>query len=281
MKPVGGNRGAGGRSRRSLKRRVASGEATFGCVVSVGHPAVVEMIGYAGFDFIEIDFERGAIDMAQAEAMTIAARAAGAAPIWRLKRLHHVEIGTALDLGAEGVLVPHVTSAEMAARVVAAALYPPAGDRGFPPRRAVRFGIDDVKEYFRTANDSTFVAIMIEDREAVDAIDEIAAVPGLDCLVVGTSDLSRSLGVALQTRHRKVVSAIDKVLAAAKENGVACSMVPESPRDAAKWFERGINVFEAATLDGLLTSAAVDMIGSMSKAVSAAGTRRWRARSSK
>jgi len=231
------------------------------------------MVGHAGFDFIEIDFERGAIDIAQAEAMTIAARAAGAAPIWRLKHLHHVEIGTALDLGAEGVLVPHVTSAEMAARVVAAALYPPAGDRGFAPRRPVRFGLDDVEEYYRTANDTTFVAIMIEDREAIDEIDEIAAVPGLDCLVIGTWDLSRSLGVPLQTRHGDVLRAIDKVLAAARENGVACSIPPESPEGAAHWFARGITVFESATLDGLVTSAAADLTRAMTDAVQGAGTR--------
>lgn len=259
---------------RSLKKRVASGEATFGCVVSVGHPALVEMVGHAGFHFIEIDFERGSIDPSQAEAMILAARAAGTAPIWRARHFEHMEIGTALDLGAQGVLVPHVTSARMAAQVVSAALYPPAGDRAFPPRRPVRFGLDDVGEYYRTANDTTFVSIMIEDREAIDAIDEIAAVPGLDCLVIGTWDLSRSLGVPLQTRHSKMLRAVDKVLTAAHENGISCSIPPESPEDAAHWFKRGITVFESATLDGLVTSAAAGSMRAMSDAVETSGKRR-------
>ena len=267
LEPTKGACGSRGVAGRSLKAKVASGEPVFGCLVSVGHPVLVEIVGHAGFDFVEIDFERGAIDLAQAEAMTIAARASGVAPIWRMQRLDHLQIGTALDLGAEGVLVPHVKTAAEARAVVSAALYPPAGDRGFAPRRAVRFGADDVGAYYHTANETTFVSVMIEDAEAVEAIDEIASVEGLDCLVIGTWDLSRSLGVALETRHAKVVEAIERVIDAAREHGVACSMVPESPADAGVWFARGATVFEAATVEGLLTAAAGERVAAMRGAV--------------
>jgi len=151
--------------------------------------------------------------------------------------------------------------------VVSAALYPPAGDRGLAPRRVVRFGADDIGEYFRTANETTFVAIMIEDAEAVEAIDEIASVEGLDCLVIGTWDLSRALGVALETRHEKVVAAIERVIDAARANGIGCSMVPESPEDAGVWFARGATVFEAATVDGLLRVTAGERMKAMREAV--------------
>jgi len=255
------------RSAHSLKARIASGKPVFGCIVGIGHPTPVEILGHAGFDFVEIDFERGAIDLSQAEAMTVAARLSGVSPIWRMRSIDHVAIGTALDLGAEGVLVPHVTTAAMAADVVSAALYPPAGNRGLAPRRPVRFGVDDVERYFREANKTTVVSIMVEDREAVDAIDEIAAVAGLDLLVIGTWDLSRSLGVPIKPRHRKVLRAIDKIVKAAKANDLALSIPPESPKDAARWFNRGITVFESATLDGLLLSSAAASVQALSEAV--------------
>jgi len=249
--------------RVSLKERVARGDAVFGCAVSVGHPALVEIAAHAGFDFVLLDFEHGSLDVPQAEAMTIAARATGVAPIWRVNRLEGAHVGRALDLGAEGVLVPHVKSAEQAREVVKAALYPPAGDRGLGPRRCIRFGADDPGRYYRTAKRETFVAIMIEDREAIEAIDEIAAVKGIDAFNIGTWDLSRSCGLPLMTRHQEIKRAIDRVLAAAFANDIACGVPPESPADAMRLFRRGVTFFECASVDGLLLSAGKSLVDAM------------------
>jgi len=241
--------------RRPLKQRMAAGQAVYGCAVSIGHPALVEIAGHAGFDFVLIDFEHGSIDVPQAEAMTIAARSSGVAPIWRVNHIEYGEIGRAMDLGAEGILAPHVKSAEEARQVVDAALYPPAGNRGLGPRRCVRFGADDPLRYFKTANRTTFVAMMIEDREAVEDIERIAAVKGIDALNIGTWDLSRSMGVPLKTRSPTIKRAIDRVLKAAEANHIACGVPPVSAADAERWRKRGVKFFECASVDGLLLSA--------------------------
>ncbi len=238
-----------------LKARIKAGEVILGCGVSIGHPTLAELAGHAGFDLVQMDFEHGSLDVAQAEAMTVAARAVGVPPIWRVNHLEHGEIQRALDLGAEGVLVPHVKSAQEARQVVAAALYPPAGNRGAGARRPVRFGVDDSERYLRAANRSTVVMLMIEDREAIESIDEIASVPGIDVFNVGTWDLSRSLGVPIKTRHPKVLRAIEKVRKAAQAGGIAWGVPPESPRDAARWHERGARFFECASIDELVLSA--------------------------
>ena len=251
------------RPRASLKERLAKGEPVFGCAVSIGHPALVEISGHAGFDFVLLDFEHGSLDVSQAEAITVAARAAGVAPVWRVNHLETAHIARALDLGAEGVLVPHIKSADDARKAVAAALYPPAGNRGLGPRRCIRFGADDPRRYYRTANRTTFVAVMIEDREAVEAIDEIAAVKGIDAFNIGTWDLSRSMGLPLMTRHPKIRCLIDRILAAALANNIACGVPPESPADAARWYGRGVRFFESASIDGLLLSSGTSLVEAM------------------
>ncbi len=259
---------------RSLKARIKAGDVILGCGVSLGHPTLAELVGHAGFDLVQMDFEHGSLDVAQAEAMTVAARAVGVPPIWRVNHPEHGEIQRALDLGAEGVLVPHVKSPEQARQVVAAALYPPAGNRGAGARRPVRFGVDDSERYLRAANRTTVVMVMIEDREAIECIDKIASVPGIDVFNVGTWDLSRSLGVPIKTRHPKVLRAIEKVRKAAQAAGIAWGVPPESPSDAARWHKRGARFFECASMDELVLSAGSAKVEGITERLKSGSSRR-------
>ncbi len=250
-----------------LKEALREKRALFGCAVNFGHPVPVEICGYAGFDWVFIHFEHGSVSVPQAEAMTLAARLSGAAPIWRLNGLNPGEIKRALDLGAEGVIIPHVKSAEDAEKIVEAAYYPPGGMRGLGCRRPTQFGVLDAREYFKVANESTVVCMMIEDREAIEDIERIVAVPGIDVFNIGTWDLSKSLGVPIETRHPKVLEAIDRVLAAALPKGITVGLPPESPEDAAHWMEKGVRFFESASAGGLMVQAATDHLRSFRSAV--------------
>lgn len=115
----------------------------------------------------------------------------------------------ALDLGAEGIVIPHVETGGDCAGAVRAALYPPRGTRGVGPRRAAR--LTDRETYFRRANDDTFVGVMIESESAVDNIDDILAVPGLGGVIIGTEDLAASLGHLNDVRHDDVAKAVEQI----------------------------------------------------------------------
>ena len=256
-----------GNGKPGLKEALRQKRALFGCAVNFGHSVPVEIAGYSGFDWVFIHFEHGSVSVPQAEAMTMAARLSGTASIWRLNALHPGEIKRALDLGAEGFIIPHVKSAEDAAKIVEAAYYPPDGMRGLGCRRPIQFGVLDAREYFKVANESTVVCMMIEDREAIEDIERIVEVPGIDVFNIGTWDLSKSLGVPIETRHPKVLEAIDRVLAAALPKGITVGVPPESPEDAAYWMGRGVRFFESASAGGLMVQAATDHLRSFRGAV--------------
>ncbi|MBT4098907.1 MAG: 2-dehydro-3-deoxyglucarate aldolase, partial [Gemmatimonadetes bacterium] len=145
-----------------------------------------------------------------------------------------------LDAGAPGIVVPQVASAEEVQHVVDACRYPPQGQRGFGPFVPTDYGRKEAG-YVERANRAVFVAVMIERKEAVDAIDEIVAIDGLDSIVIGPMDLSGSMNVLGQADHPDVVAAMEKAIAAAKtKNMPVGSGMPADPAFASKQAARGI-----------------------------------------
>ena len=144
-----------------------------------------------------------------------------------------------LDMGVQGIQVPHVSDPETAREAVKAVRYPPEGERGMAAGgRAAQYGKIPLLEHMASSNREILLACMIEDMAAVERIDEIAAVPGVDLLAVGPSDLSRSLGVAGEPDHPRLVAAIDRVRAAAAKSAGARLALPLNhaafPRNAAE-----------------------------------------------
>lgn len=239
-------------NRKSFRQRLKDGEIVLGCAVGIAHPIAVEAAGYAGFDFVLLDTEHSALDITAIEPMILAARATGVAAIYRVRHLDAAAIGRALDIESDGILVPHVKSAQQARAVVEAARYAPLGHRGLGPGRPIRFGLSDPGEYVAHANEQTVVAVMIEDQEAVENIEAIAAVDGIDVFNIGTWDLSNSLGVPLDTRHPKLMDAITRILAAAKAHGIAAGVPPESPEEVSALTKLGCQFFESCSAQGVL-----------------------------
>ena len=145
-------------------------------------------------------------------------------------------IGRVLDAGAEGVIVPMVNSPEAAAAAVHAAKYPPTGGRSSGGARLGLFGDD----YFQRANEEVLVAVMIETTEALAAVDEIAAVPGVDCLFIGPSDLSFSLGTERGSAEHQ--AAIARILEAADNAGVAPGIACGAVEDALRYADQGFRL---------------------------------------
>lgn len=204
-----------------LRRRLAAGGIAAGLVVAHSRtPAIARMAASSGFHWLFLDLEHGSMSLDMASQIAVAALDAGVTPVVRVPANEAAWIGRALDGGAVGIVVPHVETPDDAARAVDAARYPPAGSRslsGLLPQLSYR-PLPAV-EVMRQADALSFVMALIETGGAVERVDAIAAVPGLDALQVGTNDLSVSLGVAGEVAHPKVREAVAKTIDACNRNG--------------------------------------------------------------
>ena len=228
-----------------VKRILRDGGLALGTHVGgIADPQIVEIIGLAGFDAAFIDMEHTAFDLHDVEACVMAAERVGITPIVRTPGLDRAFILRLLDMGVQGIQVPHVSDPETAREAVKAVRYPPQGERGMAAAsRAADFGKIPLIEHMARSNREILLACMIEDMAAVERIDEIAAIEGVDLLAVGPSDLSRSLGVSGHPDHPRLVAAIDRVREAVR-NGAWCRLaLPLShaafPRNAAQLKELG------------------------------------------
>jgi len=181
-----------------------------GIFVNYPAPALVELAGHIGYDWVFIDAEHGPLDLETCEHMVRAAETAGIVPIIRLPKPDPDLVHRYLDTGAMGILVPHLSSAAVAQEMVQATKFPPQGRRGAGSRtRAAGFGYHmTAPEYAEWSNRETVIFGILEDVSGYEAISSILAVDGLDGLVVGPSDLSQSLGVPGRTDDQRVVDAV-------------------------------------------------------------------------
>jgi len=245
-----------GRSNTSAKSKLQSGGSILSCSLGHGHPAFIEILAYAGFDAVTLDREHGAIGISEMEHLLMASRAVGITPFWRIGQFDTSELKRAMDVGYTHFVVPHIRNADDAERVIRATHYAPLGSRGVGPGRPIRFGLDSPADYFVHANDEMLVALMIEEPSAVDAIEDILSVDGVQLVQMGFWDLSVAYGVPFQERHPRLVEATERVLEAAKLRGVWVGVPPVSPEDMAHWEGKGARYFEVASAAGLLAHAA-------------------------
>jgi 4-hydroxy-2-oxoheptanedioate aldolase len=225
----------------ALAERMREGEPVQGLIVKMPAPSIVEMAAYAGFDFVLIDAEHGLGDGEALEHHVRAADAAGVACIVRVGELSGIEILRALDAGATGIVVPHVGDAETAAEAVRCAHYPPLGARGLAvSTRAGHQGARGLREHLARAERETLVLVQVEDADAVGRVDEITAVPRLDAVFLGPTDLSLSLGHPGDLDHPAVATAIDRVTnAVVGHGGPALCVLARDEEDRAAWLARG------------------------------------------
>lgn len=190
--------------------------------ISMGVNAMgVEMAGLLGYHAIWLDMEHRSFTWREIETLIMAARLGDADAVVRIRKQEgYATFLRPLQEGAGGMMIPHVRSPEEAARWVEFGKYGPVGRRGLENvMRDADMGLAETAPYIEHANRETFLALQIEDLEAVEAVDEIASVPGYDILFIGPADLSNGYGVIGQTRHAKVMQAIEKTASAAARHG--------------------------------------------------------------
>lgn len=213
-----------------MKEKLARGEAALGCSVMVPSPQIVEMLGFAGFDWVLLDCEHGSIGPADLELMAMAADAAGITPIARPKSNDPVDIQGVMDRGVMGAQVPHVASAADARRAVAAVKFGPGAARGLAAgTRPDRWGLGHAMPRFtEEANARSLVCIQLEDEAALHNLEDILTVEEIDVFFIGPSDLSQSLGFPGNPGALAVTAAIDaalrKICAAGRTPGMPASL---------------------------------------------------------
>jgi 2-keto-3-deoxy-L-rhamnonate aldolase RhmA len=225
----------------NMKRIIRSGRPAIGSTVTIPDPFVAEVMGGAGMDFLIIETEHSPMSATLLQTILIALRASESTIVVRVPGQGDTEIKQALDIGAEAIIVPGVSTRDECERVVASARYGPEGARGFGPRRASRL-YGERADYIARANDEILVLPMIETAEALENLDDILSTPGVDGIMVGPFDLAVSLGYRLDPGNEAVDSAIEQILDGCVRHDIPFGMFTATKAVALKWVERGARI---------------------------------------
>lgn len=206
----------------------------------IPHPAIADLMAGEAFDWVCVDVEHTAHDFQTLENASRAVKARGCDLLVRLPSCDAVAAKKALDLGADGIIVPSVSTPELAREAVAIAKFPPDGMRGASLARCTDYG-RNFDSYFQNSNDRVIVVVMLEHVDAIRNVDAILQVPGIDAALIGPYDLSTSMGLAGQLDHPEVLAAQQTVLEACLKHGIApgIHIVPNDPPQVARRIEAG------------------------------------------
>jgi 4-hydroxy-2-oxoheptanedioate aldolase len=252
--------------RPSLRRRLLADEVSAGPFLKIPSAEITEIAALAGFDHVVIDLEHSQFSMETAVAVVRAAMARGIDAVVRTSESSPAEISRALDLGADGLIVPHVGSVEDAAAIVRAARFHPLGERGMDLyARAAGWGASERDDYLRAANEDIAVGVMVEGRAAVDHLAAIAEVEGLDLLFIGPYDLSQSLGFPGRIDHPQVVETIERAVATAAAHGKAIGLYVDSTETARRYRALGVRFFGMANDADVLRRRFAQMVDELSQ----------------
>jgi 2-keto-3-deoxy-L-rhamnonate aldolase RhmA len=208
---------------RKIKDKLNSGKVSIGSWMSMAHPSIAEILAMAGYDWVVIETEHTAIDVSEVLRLIIAIEQRGSIPLVRLAWNDPIQAKAVLDSGAAGIIVPMVNTKAEAELAVKMTKYPPMGFRGVGLARAQGYGVDFDK-YVNCANADTLLMLQIEHIDAVNNIEEILSVPGIDGTYIGPYDLSMSLGIPGQLNHPDVINAKNKVLEATLKKGLVAGI---------------------------------------------------------
>lgn len=203
----------------SLKQKLKNNELTIGSWIMIGNPMSVEVMALAGFEWLVVDIEHTSIDLETAQTLITTIQANGIKALVRVSKNEEVIIKKILDMGADGIIIPMVCTKEEAIQAVEYAKYPPVGKRGVGLYRAQKYGTK-FEEYKKWVNEELVIIAQIEHIDAVNNIDEILTVDGIDGTIIGPYDLSGSMGYPGEFEREDVKEAVQKVLDRCKEHDI-------------------------------------------------------------
>ena len=249
--------------RNTFKRALAAGQQQIGLWCSLSHHYALEAVAGAGFDWLLLDTEHSPNDLESLVPQLQAVAAYPSSAVVRIPWNDTVNIKRVLDIGAQSLLLPYVQNVEEARAAVAATRYPPAGVRGVAgTTRATRFG--RVKDYARRANEELCLLVQVETREALQEIDAIAALDGIDGIFIGPADLHASMGYTGQTAEPGVVKQIEDALRRIRRAGKAPGILTADESLARRYIEAG-SLFTAVGVDMSILARETDRLAARFK----------------
>ena len=250
---------------KNFKEKLTSKQSVIGPFMKAIDPAFVEIAGYANFDFIILDMEHGSIDFVNLQNLIRATQSSNVIPIVRVQDDSEISIDRALDSGAIGVQIPQISNANQARKAVAAAKFAPEGNRGVCRYvKAAKYSSLDKFEYFRTANE-LFVILQLEGQEAIDNLDEILRVEGIDIIFVGPYDLSQSLGIPGEMDNPILHDKMKYIIEKAREKDIVVGTFVDDLENAFLWKGIGVQYISYSVDVGIFYEKCKDIVESFKK----------------
>ena len=222
-----------------------SGKTTFGTFFELGGRGAMESLCRTGIDYVIIDTEHGPFSVETTADLITAAENGGLLPYVRIGDIRRPYVLRMLDIGARGLIVPNIRTVEQVKELVSYAKFPPEGNRGYCPSRTSGWGADewsrDVFAYMEECNRRCRLIPQCETKEALEAIEQIAALPGVDGIFIGPCDLSIELGIPLQFDSPVLLRAVERILKACQDNGKESYIFAGNMADALKWKAAGFD----------------------------------------
>jgi 4-hydroxy-2-oxoheptanedioate aldolase len=226
-----------------LKEKIKRNQSVFGMFVSIPHPIMVELIGFAEFDFVIIDYEHASTNMETIEEMVRAAELLNITPLVRISKVDRTEILKVLDCGAQGIVIPNVKHKEQVEEAINYAYYHPIGMRSLNSGRPGAFAKYSLNDYITKANEEIMIVPMIESLEGINESESILSSPHISFVLEGAADLSQSLSVPWDTDHPEVQKNLEQLYEVSKQCNVPYAIVSRHPNNHKKWAEKGANIF--------------------------------------
>ena len=248
--------------RNVVKHKIKEGTPSVGTWLSTGSPLAAELLAHQGFDWLNVDMEHNAIDLNQLQSLFHAVGTTPTIPFARVPWNDPQIIKRALDIGAYGVVIPTVQSKEEAERAVGACRYPPDGYRGMGTMRGRLYGGPD---YAERANEEICVVLMLETIKAVEDVDEILSVPGIDAVFIGPNDLAASMGLplGLDNAHPDHVAAVTAIREGCERHGVPPGIHCASADTVNQRIDEGFKWIALSSDAGFISMAAKASINSL------------------
>ena len=249
-----------------LKKRITEKEKLNGTHVSLTDPCLCEIMGNVGFDVVWIDMEHTYMSYKDVLCHLNAARSSGISSVVRVPQDDFTVTKKILEMGPDGIIFPMVRNAEEANRLIGMTLYPPLGTRGFGPMRAIRYGVDDAKQYVDSKNLELCRFIQVEHVDCIENLEEIVKNPFIDGFIFGPNDLSASLGDFLNVFDEKTVSWIRRAIDLLKSNGKYIGLSGGMDKKAIDfWKDLDIDVLFAGSDWNYICSAARETLQKLQK----------------
>ncbi|MFN4145705.1 MAG: HpcH/HpaI aldolase family protein [Runella sp.] len=250
---------------KNLKKRLQNGETLLGCWLNLGSALTAEIVGLSGYDWVLIDLEHGAGSERDTLPQIQALASTPAGVVVRVESPEIARIQRVLDMGAEGVMCPKVSTAADAQKVISGIHYPPFGHRGVAKMvRATQFA-QNFQAYYDTTRDHLLGIVQIETLEALNHLDKIAAIEGADVLFIGPADLSMEMGIFGQFDHPRFIEALREITNAAQKAGKATGILFFNPDDFPKYHAMGIQLIACGADATFVGDGARNMVARLRK----------------